>query len=112
MTHQLNRLIRFSDPFTGACIYDLKLALETHPGTRGQEDIQEGVLAVIIVGPMLGTNILSTSLIAWKAWYARGNTSLLSVPHDDVRKGSTAALWVCNSKRAAVQSAWKRFSRF
>ena len=24
---------------------------------------------MIIVGPMLGTNVLSTSLIAWKAWY-------------------------------------------
>ncbi|KAI0283202.1 hypothetical protein BC826DRAFT_229707 [Russula brevipes] len=55
----------------GACIYDLKLALETHPGTRGQEDLQEGVLAVIIVGPMLGTNVLATSLIAWKAWEYR-----------------------------------------
>ena len=52
----------------GACIYDLKLALEVHPGTQGEEHLPEGRLAIIVVGPMLGTNVLSTSLIAWKAW--------------------------------------------
>jgi len=53
-----------------ACIYDVKLALDVKPGTRGEESLPEGKLAVIIVAPMLGTNILSTSLIAWKAWCA------------------------------------------
>ena len=53
---------------TGACIYDVHLALRAHPATQGEEHLDEGKLAVIIVGPMLGTNILSTSLIAWKAW--------------------------------------------
>ena len=52
----------------GACIYDLKLALEVHPGTQGEEHLPEGRLAIIVVGPMLGTNVLSTCLIAWKAW--------------------------------------------
>jgi len=51
-----------------ACVYDVKLALEVKPGTHGEELLPEGKLAVIIVAPMLGTNILSTSLIAWKAW--------------------------------------------
>jgi hypothetical protein len=51
-----------------ACIYDLKLALQTRPGADGQENLPEGKVAVIVVGPMLFTNVLSTSLIAWKAW--------------------------------------------
>jgi len=29
----------------------------------------EAPLTVIVVGPILVTNVLSTSLIAWKAWY-------------------------------------------
>ena len=40
-----------------------------HPGTQAGDGIDEGKVASIVVGPMLGTNILSTSLIAWKAWY-------------------------------------------
>jgi hypothetical protein len=51
------------------CIYDIKLALMNHPGTQAGDGIDEGKVASIVVGPMLGTNILSTSLIAWKAWY-------------------------------------------
>jgi hypothetical protein len=51
------------------CIYDVKLALEVEPGTN-EEKLPEGKLAVIIVAPMLFTNVLSTSLIAWKAWCA------------------------------------------
>ena len=65
----LIRLAHLDGGFIAACIYDIKLALEVHPGTRGQERLSEGQLAVIIVGPMLGTNILSTALIAWKAWW-------------------------------------------
>jgi hypothetical protein len=63
---------------TGACIYDVHLALKAHPGTRGQQNLNEGKLAVIIVAPMLGTNVLSTSLIAWKAWYVV--CALVSLP--------------------------------
>jgi len=55
----------------GACIYDLTLALDAHPGRGGEEKLPQGTLAVVVVGPMLGTNILSTSLIAWKAWEYR-----------------------------------------
>lgn len=65
---QDNDIHSFCSSRIGACIYDLKLALEVHPGTRGEEHLPEGKLAVIVVGPMLGTNVLSTSLIAWKAW--------------------------------------------
>ncbi|KAI9447121.1 hypothetical protein F5148DRAFT_738015 [Russula earlei] len=54
-----------------AYVYDLTLALKTHPGRDGQENIPQGTVAVILVGPMLGTNVLSTSLIAWKAWEYR-----------------------------------------
>jgi len=37
----------------------------------GEENFSQGKVAVIVVGPMLGTNILSTSFIAWKAWEYR-----------------------------------------
>ncbi|KAI0258520.1 hypothetical protein BC834DRAFT_1036326 [Gloeopeniophorella convolvens] len=50
---------------------DLKLALEVHPGTGDERGLQQGTVAMVIVAPMLGTNILSTSLIAWKAWEYR-----------------------------------------
>ncbi|KAI9450481.1 hypothetical protein BJY52DRAFT_1191834 [Lactarius psammicola] len=63
-------------------IYDLKLALRNHPGPQGGQGIEEGKVAAIIVGPMLGTNILSTLLIAWKAWEYRRNVSA------HLRKGS------------------------
>ncbi|KAI0245814.1 hypothetical protein BJV78DRAFT_1158349 [Lactifluus subvellereus] len=53
-----------------ACIYDLKLALKSRPGTQGEQNLEQGKVAMIVVGPMLGTNILSTLLIAWKAWCA------------------------------------------
>jgi hypothetical protein len=53
-----------------ACIYDVKVALDVKPGTNGEENLPEGKLAVVIVAPVLGTNVLSTSLIAWKAWCA------------------------------------------
>ncbi|KAH9995237.1 hypothetical protein BJV77DRAFT_1066334 [Russula vinacea] len=54
-----------------ACTYDLKLALQTQPGTQGEQNLEEGKVAVIVAGPMLGTNVLSTFLIAWKAWEYR-----------------------------------------
>ncbi|KAI0258134.1 hypothetical protein BC834DRAFT_119953 [Gloeopeniophorella convolvens] len=55
----------------GAAGFDLKLALEVHPGTENERGLQQGTVAMVIVAPMLGTNILSTSLIAWKAWEYR-----------------------------------------
>ncbi|KAI0259740.1 hypothetical protein BC834DRAFT_973986 [Gloeopeniophorella convolvens] len=51
--------------------YDLKLAIEVHPGSQDEQGLQEGTVALVIVGPILGTNLLSTSLIAWKAWEYR-----------------------------------------
>ncbi|KAF8466063.1 hypothetical protein DFH94DRAFT_781592 [Russula ochroleuca] len=54
-----------------ACSYDLKLALQTQPGTQGEQNLEEGKVAVIVAAPMLGTNVLSTFLIAWKAWEYR-----------------------------------------
>ncbi|KAH8993744.1 hypothetical protein EDB92DRAFT_1853160 [Lactarius akahatsu] len=65
-------------------IYDLKLALKNHPGPNGGGGIDEGKVAAIIVGPMLGTNILSTLLIAWKAWEYRNTVSA------HLRKGSAS----------------------
>ncbi|KAI9439073.1 hypothetical protein H4582DRAFT_1946478 [Lactarius indigo] len=65
-------------------IYDLKLALMNHPGPNGGDGIDEGKVAAIIVGPMLGTNILSTLLIAWKAWEFRNTVSA------HLRKGSAS----------------------
>ncbi|KAH9173239.1 hypothetical protein EDB89DRAFT_2068992 [Lactarius sanguifluus] len=64
------------------CIYDLKLALRNQPGPNGGDGIDNGKVAAIIVGPMLGTNILSTLLIAWKAWEYRSTVSA------HLRKGS------------------------
>src|SRR6266404_923505 len=55
-------------PLIAVCIYDLRLALRDNPGPKGGDGVNEGKVAAIVVGPMLGTNILSTSLIAWKAW--------------------------------------------
>ena len=57
------------DGFPAVGIYDIKLAIMNHPGPQAGDGIDEGKVAAIVVGPMLGTNILSTSLIAWKAWY-------------------------------------------
>ncbi|KAH9032273.1 hypothetical protein EDB85DRAFT_2236275 [Lactarius pseudohatsudake] len=65
-------------------IYDLKLALKNHPGPNGGDGVDEGKVAAIIVGPMLGTNILSTLLIAWKAWEYRNTVSA------HLRKGSAS----------------------
>ncbi len=52
-----------------ACIYDLNLGIQTSVGTQREELRLEGVLAMIFVVPILATNVLSTSFIAWKAWY-------------------------------------------
>jgi hypothetical protein len=52
-----------------ACIYDINLGIQTTVGTQREELRLEGVLAMIFVVPILATNVLSTSLIAWKAWY-------------------------------------------
>jgi hypothetical protein len=53
--------------FAAACIYDLYFAFTQF--TPGDQSGYKAKIAVIFAGPMLVTNILSTSLIAWKAWY-------------------------------------------
>jgi len=63
-------------------IYDIKLALMNKPGSQGENGIDESKVAAIVVGPMLGTNILSTLRIAWKAWEYRKTVSA------HLRKGS------------------------
>jgi hypothetical protein len=55
-----------------------------NPGPQAGHGIDEGKVAAIVVGPMLGTNILSTSLIAWKAWEYRRNVSA------HLRRGTTS----------------------
>ena len=71
-------VLNLRDALPAVCIYDVKLALMNSPGPQGGDGINEGKVAAIVVGPMLGTNILSTSLIAWKAWCVSiTNSSLL-----------------------------------
>ena len=66
-------------PKLAACIYDVRIALrlEVEPGPGQNEQLlAEGKVAAIVAGPglgQLGTNIISTSLIAWKAWCATRN---------------------------------------
>jgi hypothetical protein len=68
--------------FTAACIYDLKLALQTHMGILPAA----GDITVIFVGPMFVTNALSTLRIAWKAWYVVWLfISVLVQSHDEYR---------------------------
>ncbi len=50
--------------FAATCMYDFHLGF-----TRGFQPRYVAEFAVILVGPILVTNVLSTSLIAWKAWY-------------------------------------------
>jgi len=53
-----------------ASIYDLKLLLQSHPTAQGSQILLrlDRKVRAIFVGPILCTNLLSTSLIAWKAW--------------------------------------------
>ena len=87
-----NGVPNLRDVFPAVCIYDLKLALMNSPGSQGENGIDESKVAAIVVGPMLGTNIVSTLLIAWKAWYVSiTNSSLLpSGLLTTASKGSTA----------------------
>ena len=73
----LKRSTELRDGLLAVGIYDIKLAIMNSPGTQGGRGIDEGKVAAIVVGPMLGTNILSTSLIAWKAWYVSVTNSAL-----------------------------------
>lgn len=59
-----------------AATSDLVLSLgplfdPSHKSIQDESSVKMGERALIMVGPTLGTNLLSTGLIAWKAWYAR-----------------------------------------
>jgi hypothetical protein len=41
----------------------------SHQSIQDESGVKLGERALIMVGPTLGTNLLSTGLIAWKAWY-------------------------------------------
>ncbi len=101
---------------TAASIYDLKLAFGDL-STQLKRNVlrSEGEVAVIIVGPMLFTNILSTSFIAWKAWYVVWFlVSVLTCLHDNYppTSGITAKLWVHTSGRVGPLGALRKFSGF
>jgi len=68
-----------------ASIYDLKLLFEAPLSFQAVNYISKhpGEVAAIFVGPILITNLLSTSFIAWKAWDYHRTVG----PH--IRKGRT-----------------------
>jgi hypothetical protein len=41
----------------------------SHQSIQDESGVKLGERALIMVGPTLGTNLLSTGLIAWKSWY-------------------------------------------
>ncbi|KAF8266937.1 hypothetical protein EI94DRAFT_1802332 [Lactarius quietus] len=43
----------------------------SHQSIQDESNVKLGERALIMVGPTLGTNLLSTGLIAWKAWQHR-----------------------------------------
>jgi len=54
---------------------DLALSLgrlfgPSHQSILEESDVKTGERALILAGPTLATNLLSTGLIAWKAWCA------------------------------------------
>ena len=62
-------------PFAAAAGCDLGLSLvplfsPSHQSIQDESNVRLGERALIMVGPTLATNLLSTGLIAWKAWYA------------------------------------------
>jgi len=90
------------------------LVFQVRPGTQGEGNLPEGKVAVIVAGLMLGTNVLSTSFIDWKAWYVVGNASLFwfwsALITDD--PGNAAEPWAPNSEGVAHLIAWRVFSGF
>jgi len=59
-----------------AAAFDLVLNLgplfdSSHKNIQDESGVKMGERVLIMFGPTLGTNLLSTGLIAWKAWCAR-----------------------------------------
>jgi hypothetical protein len=57
--------LAFDDSSLSMGVFDLSMV------GHDNSSLSMGVFDLITVGPTLGTNILSTGLIAWKAWCAR-----------------------------------------
>lgn len=60
-------------PRAAAAGSDLGLSLAplfnpSHQSIQDESSVKLGERALIMVGPTLGTNLLSTGLIAWKSW--------------------------------------------
>jgi len=52
-----------------ACIYGLRFTSQIAPINANVENLSpERDVAVVVVGPILATNVLATTFIAWKAW--------------------------------------------
>ena len=102
--------------FTAACIYDLNFGIQDHRSTQGDGLRLEAKIAIIVVGPMLVTNAISTLLIAWKAWYVVWLfVSVLVHSHDEYRPrppGITTKRWVHISGRVGLLGAWRKSSSF
>jgi hypothetical protein len=56
--------------FAGAWIYGLRFTSQITPINKNVQNLSpEGDVAVVVIGPILATNVLATAFIAWKAWY-------------------------------------------
>jgi hypothetical protein len=97
-------------------IYDINIAILTLTMLTPREQMRlEGVLSMIVVGPILATNVLSTSFIAWKAWYVVWLlVSVLFRSHDEYppTSGITTQQWVRISERVDRLGVWREFSCF
>jgi hypothetical protein len=73
--------------FAAACIYDFDFPVQGSLSTHGEPLRLESMFATIMVVPILVTNVLSTSLIAWKAWYVMWLlvSVLVRPPDEDLR---------------------------
>ena len=97
-------------------IYDINLAVQAVSVLTQREEMRlEGVISMIVVGPILATNVLSTSFIAWKAWYVVWLlVSVLFRSHDEYppTSGITMQQWVRISERVDRLGVWREFSCF
>jgi hypothetical protein len=97
-------------------IYYINLAIQTLSVlTQREQRRLEGVISMIVAGPILATNVLSTSFIAWKAWYVVWLlVSVLFRSHDEYppTSGITMQQWMRISERADRLGAWRKFSCF
>jgi|SRR5216683_5482754 len=96
--------------FAATCIYDFHFAF-----TQGDQPGYIADFAVILVVPIPVTNVLSTSLIAWKAWHVMWLlVSVIVRFHDKCPPppGITTKQWVGISERVGILGAWRKFSCF